>query len=139
MRILAIDFGKKRSGIAVTDTAGIIAQPLTCVDTGVLLEFLSEYVQKEEVKTIVIGSPRQPNGEDGDSMRYIRPFVGRLKKALPDVDVEYFDERYTTKIAFQSMLDAGLGKKKRDNKNGIVDKVSASLILQDYLEQKRVL
>ncbi len=138
MRILAIDFGKKRSGIAVTDTSGIIAQPLTCVDTAQLMEFLSDYVKKEEVKTIVIGYPRQPNGEDSDSMRYIRPFVGRLKKAIPDVEVEYFDERYTTKIAFQSMLDAGLGKKKRDNKNGIVDKVSASLILQDYLEQKRI-
>lgn len=138
MRILAIDFGKKRSGIAVTDTSGIIAQPLTCVDTAQLMEFLSDYVKKEDVKTIVIGYPRQPNGEDSDSMRYIRPFVGRLKKAIPDVEVEYFDERYTTKIAFQSMLDAGLGKKKRDNKNGIVDKVSASLILQDYLEQKRI-
>ncbi|MCQ2215041.1 MAG: Holliday junction resolvase RuvX [Bacteroidales bacterium] len=138
MRILAIDFGKKRSGIAVTDTSGIIAQPLTCVDTAQLMEFLSDYVKKEEVRTIVIGYPRQPNGEDSDSMRYIRPFVGRLKKAIPDVEVEYFDERYTTKIAFQSMLDAGLGKKKRDNKNGIVDKVSASLILQDYLEQKRI-
>lgn len=138
MRILAIDFGKKRSGIAVTDTSGIIAQPLTCVDTAQLMEFLSDYVKKEEVRTIVIGYPRQPNGEDSDSMRYIRPFVGRLKKAIPDVEVEYFDEMYTTKIAFQSMLDAGLGKKKRDNKNGIVDKVSASLILQDYLEQKRI-
>ncbi|MDO4461621.1 MAG: Holliday junction resolvase RuvX [Bacteroidia bacterium] len=139
MRILAIDFGKKRSGIAVTDVAGIIAQPLTCVDTSQLIDFLSDYVQKEDVKTIVIGYPRQPNGEDSDSMRYIRPFVGRLKKALPAVEVEYFDERYTTKIAFQSMIDAGLGKKKRDNKNGIVDKISASLILQDYLETLRVL
>lgn len=138
MRILAIDFGKKRSGIAVTDSAGIIAQPLTCVDTAQLIEFLSDYTSKEDVKTIVIGYPRQPNGEDSDSMRYIRPFVGRLKKALPNIEVDFFDERYTTKIAFQSMLDAGLGKKKRDNKNGIVDKVSASLILQDYLEQKRL-
>ncbi len=138
MRILAIDFGKKRSGIAVTDTSGIIAQPLTCVDTSQLLDFLADYTQKEEVKTIVIGYPRQPNGEDSDSMRYIRPFVGRLKKALPNIEVEYFDERYTTKIAFQSMLDAGLSKKKRDNKNGLVDKVSASLILQDYLEQHKI-
>lgn len=138
MRILAIDFGKKRSGIAATDSAGIIAQPLTCVDTAQLIEFLSDYTSKEDVKTIVIGYPRQPNGEDSDSMRYIRPFVGRLKKALPNIEVDFFDERYTTKIAFQSMLDAGLGKKKRDNKNGIVDKVSASLILQDYLEQKRL-
>lgn len=138
MRILAIDFGKKRSGIAVTDTSGIIAQPLTCVDTPQLLTFLEDYTQKEGVRTIVIGYPRQPNGEDSDSMRYIRPFVGRLKKALPNIDVEYFDERYTTKIAFQSMLEAGLSKKQRDNKNGIVDKVSASLILQDYLEQHKI-
>ncbi|MCQ2237481.1 MAG: Holliday junction resolvase RuvX, partial [Bacteroidales bacterium] len=122
----------------VTDTSGIIAQPLTCVDTSQLRDFLADYTQKEEVKTIVIGYPRQPNGEDSDSMRYIRPFVGRLKKALPNIEVEYFDERYTTKIAFQSMLDAGLSKKKRDNKNGLVDKVSASLILQDYLEQHKI-
>ncbi|MCF0191686.1 MAG: Holliday junction resolvase RuvX [Marinilabiliaceae bacterium] len=138
MRILAVDYGKKRTGLAVTDPSGIIASPLTTVETKDLERYILDYLKIEQVATIVIGYPRQPNGEDSDSMRYIRPFVARLRKVVPEaVAMEYYDERYTTKIAFQSMIDGGLGRKKRDNKNGIVDMVSASLILQDYMEYKR--
>ncbi len=133
-RILAIDYGKKRSGIAVTDPQKIIANALTTVDTGELIDFLKKYSVQENVELIVVGQPKQVNGQDSETMNYIRPFLSRMKKEMPQMPIEMVDERFTTKIAFQTMLDAGLKKSSRNNKNGIVDKVSATIILQTYME-----
>ena len=133
-RILAIDFGKKRTGIAVTDPLQIIANGLTTVPSGEVLDFLEKYMAKEQVERIVVGNAVQNSGEDSESMRFIRPFVGRLKNKFQHIPVEWMDERFTSKLAFQTMIDAGLGKMDRRNKE-LVDKISATIILQSYLEQ----
>jgi putative Holliday junction resolvase len=133
-RILAIDFGKKRTGIAVTDPLQIIANGLTTVPSGEVLDFLEKYMENESVERIVVGNAVQNSGEDSESMRFIRPFVGRLKNKFPHIPVEWMDERFTSKLAFQTMIDAGLGKMDRRNKE-LVDKISATIILQSYLEQ----
>lgn len=133
-RILAIDYGKKRCGLAVTDPLQIVPGPLTTVATGELMAFLKDYVVHEDVDVIVMGKPTTVRGEDSETMNYIRPFLGRLRKEMPQMKVEMVDERFTTKIAFQTMLDAGLKKSDRNNKNGIVDKVSATIILQTYMD-----
>lgn len=135
-RILAIDYGRKRTGIAVTDTLQMIANGLTTVPTHTLLAFLLDYVQKEPVERIVIGLPRQMNNEQSESMKYIEPFVRSLKKKLPDMPVEFVDERFTSVLAHRTMLEAGLKKKDRQNK-ALVDEISATIILQSYLENKR--
>lgn len=135
-RILAIDYGRKRTGIAVTDTLQMIANGLTTVPTHQLLAFLSDYVRKEPVERIVIGLPKQMNNEHSESMRYIEPFVRSLRKKLPDMPVEYVDERFTSVLAHRTMLEAGLKKKDRQNK-ALVDEISATIILQSYLENKR--
>jgi putative Holliday junction resolvase len=134
-RILAIDFGQKRCGIAVTDELGIIANALKTVDTKSLMPFLKEYSQQENLSLFVIGEPKQMNNKASDSARFIEPFIGRLKKEIPNIPIERMDERFTSRMAFQSMIDAGLGKKARRNK-GLVDSISATLILQSYLETK---
>ncbi len=136
-RILAIDYGKKRTGIAVTDVLQIIANGLTTVPTHELPDFLLDYVKKEPVERIVVGHPKQMNNEDSENMRRIVPFVNRLKKMLPDIPVEYVDERFTSVLAHQAMLDGGLKKKDRQNK-ALVDEISATIILQSYLESKRM-
>ncbi len=133
-RILAIDYGSKRSGIAVSDPLKIIANPLTTVQTNELLDFLKDYTNKEDVDTIIIGMPKKVTGEDSETMKLIRPFVEKLRKIFPDKRVELVDERFTTKIAFQAMIDAGLKKSSRNNKNGIVDKLSATIILQTFMQ-----
>lgn len=137
MRILAIDYGKKRTGIAVTDTLQIIAGGLDTVETRDLELWLTGYMQKEEVETIVVGYPRQMDGDDSENMKRITPFVNRLKKLFPGVNVELYDERFTSVLAHKTMLDSGIGRKARQDK-GLVDKISATIILQDYLEYKKL-
>lgn len=135
-RILSIDYGRKRVGLAVTDPGQIIASRLTTVPTHTIWDFLKEYFQKENVETVVVGYPKQMNNEASESVRYINPFLKRFQKIYPDMKLEIFDERFTSKIAFQTMIDGGLKKKKRQDK-AMVDGISATIILQGYLEQKR--
>ncbi len=134
-RILAIDYGKKKSGVAVTDPLQIIANGLDTIPSSQLVEFLDKYMKEEEVEVIVLGYARQNSGEDSESMKYIKPFYNRLKNKYPHLIVEWMDERFTSKLAFQSMIDGGLKKQARRNKE-LVDKISATIILQSYLEQK---
>ncbi len=134
-RILAIDYGRKRVGIAVTDELQMIANPLTTVHSKDIISFLKDYCSKENVDTFVVGDPKQMDNTPSESMRFIAPFVKKLKKEIPGIPVEMADERFTSKIASQAMITAGLKKKDRQNK-ALVDKVSAVLILQSYLEMK---
>lgn len=135
-RILAIDYGRKRTGIAVTDPMQIIANGLTTVSTHQLMDFLLNYIKQEPVERIVIGHPKQMNNEDSENMKNIIPFMNRLKKLLPDMPVELVDERFTSVLAHQAMLAGGLKKKDRQNK-ALVDEISATIILQSYLESKK--
>nr|WP_320058191.1 Holliday junction resolvase RuvX [uncultured Bacteroides sp.] len=135
-RILAIDYGRKRTGIAVTDTMQIIAGGLTTVATNELLDFILRYIKEEPVERIIIGLPRQMNNEMSESMQYIKPFVSNLRKKIPDMTIEFVDERFTSVLAHRTMLEAGLKKKDRQNKS-LVDEISATIILQTYLESKR--
>ena len=135
-RILAIDYGRKRTGVAVSDAMQIIANGLTTVPTHELLDFITGYVQKEPVERILVGLPKQMNNEASESMKYIDPFVRSLKKRLPEIPVEFVDERFTSVLAHRTMLEAGLKKKDRQNK-ALVDEISATIILQTYLESKR--
>ena len=136
-RILAIDYGRKRSGIAVTDTLQIIANGLTTVQTSQLMVFLSEYIAKEPVERVIIGLPKQMNNEYSENMANIQPFVNKFIKQYPDIPVEYVDERFTSVLAHKAMIDGGLKKKERQNK-ALVDEISATIILQSYLENKRL-
>jgi len=135
-RILAIDYGRKRVGLAVTDPMQIIANGLDTVPAKDLLDYLEKYMTNEEVELFVVGYPKQLNNEDSESMKYLKPFLGKLKKKFPDIPVEMVDERFTSKIAFQTMIDGGLKKKQRQDK-AMIDKVSATIILQSYMETKR--
>ena len=135
-RILALDYGRKWTGVAVTDVLQIIANGLTTVPSHTLPDFLVQYVAKEPVDLILIGLPKQLNNELSESMNYIKPFVQRLKKLLPDIPVEYVDERFTSVLAHRTMLEAGLKKKDRQSKE-LVDEVSATIILQSYMESRR--
>ena len=135
-RILAIDYGKKRTGIAVTDVLQIIANGLTTVPTTELMDFIRKYVEKEPVERIIVGHPKQMNNEDSENMKRIVPFVNQLKKALPQIPVEMYDERFTSVLAHQAMIDGGLKKKARQNK-ALVDEISAIIILQSYMESKK--
>ena len=135
-RILAIDYGKKRSGIAVSDILQLIANGLTTVPTHTLLDFVLSYVSNERVDRLIVGLPKQMNNELSDNMKNIEPFVRSLKKRLPDIPVEFVDERFTSVLAHRTMIDAGLKKKDRQNK-GLVDEISATIILQSYLESRR--
>jgi len=136
-RILAIDYGRKRSGIAVTDTLQIIANGLTTVQTSQLMAFLSEYIAKEPVERVIIGLPKQMNNEYSENMANIQPFANKFIKQYPDIPVEYVDERFTSVLAHKAMIDGGLKKKERQNK-ALVDEISATIILQSYLENKRL-
>ena len=135
-RILAIDYGKKRTGIAVTDILQMIANGLTTVATTELMDFVLKYVEKEPVERIIVGHPKQMNNEDSENMKRIIPFVNQLKKKLPNIPVELVDERFTSVLAHQAMLDGGLKKKARQNK-ALVDEISSTIILQSYLETKK--
>jgi putative Holliday junction resolvase len=136
-RLMAIDYGRKRTGIAVSDTLQIIANGLTTVPSHTAINFLKDYVAKESVELIIVGLPRQMNYEESESMQYIKPFVKKLQKELPDIPVEYFDERFTSMMAHQTMIDGGLKKKQRQNK-ALVDEISATIILQGYMEGRRM-
>ena len=132
-RILAIDYGQKRTGLAVTDNLQMIANGLATVETKDLEKFIADYVEKEEVSTIVMAKPTQMNGEDSENMKRIEPFFNRLRKLYPDKKIVYYDERFTSVLAHQTMLQSGIGKKARQNK-GLVDKISATIILEDYMQ-----
>jgi len=134
-RILAIDYGSKRVGIAVTDPLQIIATRLTTVATHEIWVFLKEYFLKENVEKVIVGYPMQMNNTPSEAVKYINPFLQKFQKDYPDMALEQVDERFTSKMAFQTMIDAGLKKKDRQNK-GTIDGVSATIILQSYLEQK---
>ena len=136
-RILAIDYGRKRTGIAVSDPLQIIASGLTTVPTHQLMDFLLNYIKQEKVECIIIGDPKQLNNEDSENMKNIVPFINRLKKILPDMPVQLVDERFTSVLAHQTMLAGGLKKKDRQNK-ALVDEISATIILQSYLESRRI-
>jgi putative holliday junction resolvase len=133
-RILAIDYGQKRTGIAVTDPLQIIANGLTTIHSKDVIEFLKNYLAKEEVDCIVVGEPFTLQNKASDASRFIEPFVKSLSKHFPGINVERVDERFTSSIAMQSMIDSGLKKKQRQNKE-LVDTISATLILQSYMEQ----
>ena len=135
-RILAIDYGRKRVGLAVTDPLQLIANRLTTVQAHVIFDFLTDYFSKEEVDLVVVGYPKTMKDEPSESIRYINPFLKQFQKKFPTVELELVDERFTSKIAFQTMIDAGLKKNDRQNKE-LVDAISATLILQFYLEQRR--
>lgn len=135
-RLLAIDYGKKRCGIAVTDTLRIVATGLRTVATNELETFILDYVGRESVDEIVVGLPRTLDGAPSDSMRYIRPGISRLRKALPsEIAITFFDERFTSTLAHRSMIDSGMKKMQRRNKE-IVDEIAATIILNDYLQSK---
>ena len=135
-RILAIDYGKKRTGLAVTDVLQIIANGLTTVSTHTLMDFILDYVKREPVERIVVGLPKQMNNQPSENMVRIEPFVNRLRKVLPQIPVEYVDERFTSVLAHQAMIDGGLKKKDRQRKE-LVDEISATIILQSYMESQR--
>lgn len=134
-RILAIDYGVKRTGIAVTDELQIIASGLITVKTGELIKFLIDYTNKEPVELFIVGLPKQMNNSDSESEKHILSFLKQLKKSLPKIPIKRIDERFTSKIAFQTMIESGLKKKQRRNK-GLVDEISATIILQSYLYSK---
>ena len=134
-RFLAIDYGQKRVGLAVTDELKMIATSLATVHAKDIFSYLSKYISKENVERIVVGEPKNMDNSSSDASRFIEPFVKKLKKQFPEIPVDRYDERFTSKIARQAILDAGLKKKARQNK-ALVDSVSAVLILQNYLDSK---
>ena len=135
-RILSIDYGKKRTGLAVTDPLQIIAGGLATVSTSELFDYLQQYVGREPVERIVIGEPRQPNGQPSENLARVEQFVNRWRKQRPDIPIEYYDERFTSVLAHQAMLDAGLKRKVRQDK-ALVDEISATIILEDYLRARK--
>lgn len=132
-RILAIDYGQKRAGLAVTDPQKIIATGLQTVHVKDLFSFLTEYTQRENVEMFVVGLPRQMNNEASDASRFIEPFVKKLKKQFPAIPVKRYDERFTSRMAQQAILEAGAKKKQRQDK-GLIDTVSATIILQSFMQ-----
>ena len=133
MRILSIDYGKKRTGLAVTDPLQIIANGLATVSTSELFDYLKKYTSQEQVERIVIGRPTQPNGQPSESLVRVEQFVNRWRKAMPEIPIEYYDERFTSVLAHQAILDSGIGKKARRENKGLVDEISATIILQDWM------
>ena len=136
-RILAIDYGRKRTGLAVTDVLRITANPLLTIETKELMNWLTVYFQHEPVDEVAIGHPTQMNGQDSESMNYIRPFMGLFKKTFPDKPITMYDERFTSVLAHRAMIDGGMKKKDRQDK-AVVDKIAACIILEGYLEKLRV-
>ncbi|WP_375237850.1 Holliday junction resolvase RuvX [Aurantibacter sp.] len=134
-RLLAIDFGKVRTGLAVTDELQIIASGLTTVATKEVIVYLKDYCAKESVELFLVGEPKQMDNTPSESESLILPFIGRLKHAFPDMPIKRVDERFTSKMAFQTMIDSGLKKKQRQNK-ALLDEISATIILQSYLYNK---
>ena len=137
-RVLAIDYGVRRTGLAVTDPLQIIPGGLTTVETPRLLAYLVDYVKREQVERFVVGLPRQTNGRDSENLSHVRGFVAALQKALPDIPVEMWDERYTSVMAHRTILESGIGKMARRNK-ALVDEISATIILQGWMERSQPL
>lgn len=137
MRILSIDYGKKRTGLAVTDPLQIIAGGLGTVETSVLYEYIEAYILREQVERIVIGKPMQPNGQPSENMVRVENFYNRWRKAHPEIPIEYYDERFTSVLAHRAMIDGGVKKKTRRENKGLVDEISATIILQDYLQSRK--
>ena len=135
-RILAIDYGRKRTGLAVTDVLRITANPLLTIETGQLIAWLTDYFAHEPVDEVVIGHPTQMNGQESESMNYIRPFMGVFKKTFPTIPITMYDERFTSVLAHRAMIDGGLKKKARQDK-AVVDKIAACIILEGYLDSLR--
>jgi len=131
-RILAIDYGKKRTGIAVTDELQLIASGLTTIDTAIIFSFLKDYFEKENIELILVGEPKQMDNTPSESEVLIKPFIEKLKEQFPNIEIKRVDERFTSKMAFQTMIDSGLKKKQRQNK-ALIDEISATIILQSYL------
>ncbi|WP_277065043.1 Holliday junction resolvase RuvX [Prevotella aurantiaca] len=136
-RILSVDYGKIRTGLAVTDPLQIIANGLVTVATSKLFDFLKDYIAKEEVERIVIGRPVQLNGQPSENLARVGQFVNRWKKEIPHIPIEYYDERFTSLLAQQTILASGVKKKTRKEDKGLVDEISATIILQDYMRSKR--
>ncbi len=134
-RILAIDYGTKRTGIAITDELQLIASGLTTVSTNELISFLRDYFASEKVELILVGEPTQKDGTPSDVEEEIQKFLKKFYKTFPALEVKRVDERYTSKMAFQTMIDSGLKKKQRRNK-ALIDEISATIILQEYLYNK---
>ncbi|OGS81114.1 MAG: Holliday junction DNA helicase RuvA [Flavobacteria bacterium RIFCSPLOWO2_12_FULL_31_7] len=135
-RILSIDYGQKRTGIAVTDDFQIIASGLTTIPSTELISFLRTYFSKENVETVIIGEPKQMNGLPSESSEIIEKFIQQFQNEFPTMKMERVDERFTSKMAFQTMIDSGLKKKQRQNK-GLIDEIAATILLQDYLNYKK--
>lgn len=133
-RILAIDYGRKRTGLAATDPLRITAQPLETVPTHTLVDWLKAYFEREDIDTVLLGYPRQLSGADSESMTYIRPFIATFGKRFPDKQLVMYDERFTSVLAHRAMIDGGMKKKQRQDK-AVVDKIAACILLEDYLEQ----
>ena len=136
MRILSVDYGRKRTGLADTDPLQIIAGGLATVSTSELFDYLKAYIAREPVERIIIGEPRQPNGEPSENLPRVQQFVNRWRKAVPEVPIEFYDERFTSVLAHQAMLQGGLKKKARQDK-ALVDEISATIILQNYMESRK--
>jgi len=136
-RILSIDYGKKRTGLAVTDPLQLIAGGLATVSTSELFDYLKKYVALESVERIVIGEPRQTNGQPSENLPRVQQFVNRWRKEMPSIPIEFYDERFTSVLAHQVMIDGGLRKKARKNK-ALVDEISATIILQDYMRSRKL-
>jgi putative Holliday junction resolvase len=134
-RIIALDFGKQRTGIAVTDELQLIASGLVTVNTKELLKYLQDYIAQENIERIVVGEPKQWDNTPSESEVLIQPFLKKLKETFPSIPIDRQDERFTSKVAFQTMVEAGLKKKQRRNKE-LIDEISATLILQSYLNRK---
>ncbi len=134
-RLLAIDYGRKRCGVAVTDVLRIVATALATVPSAQLIQYVKEYVAREPVDEIIVGLPKTLAGEASESMRYITPTINRLKKELPDIPVKFYDERFTSTLAHQAMIDSGVKKMDRRDKDAI-DRMAAVIILNSYLESK---
>ncbi len=137
MRILSIDYGKKRTGLAVSDPLQIIAGGLATVPTHTLMAWLEAYIGREQVERIVVGKPTQPNGAPSENLRRVESFAGQWRRRHPEVPIEYYDERFTSVLAHRALIDGGAKKKTRREDKGLVDEISATIILRDYLEMRR--
>lgn len=135
-RILAIDYGRRRTGLAVSDPLQLIAGALATVETKELERWLADYFRREDVSTIVLGKPTQMNGQPSETWRYIEPLAGRLRHAYPDKEVVFYDERFTSVLAHRAMIDGGMKRSDRRDK-AVVDKIAATIILEDYLQYRR--
>lgn len=136
MRLLSIDYGKRRTGIAVSDPLQLIANGLMTIETKQLLVFLKDYIKKEQVEKFIIGLPIQPNGQPSENYARVQGFARQLATEIPEIPIEFYDERFTSVLAQRAMIDSGIGKKKRRNK-ALVDEISATIILQNYMESRK--